>query len=157
MAAFLLPFLYPTMMSRISLVNVITIPPARVRNPFALCDGSWDLSDSPTCMMPSPSSIIPIALIRLKMNVDRLFTTVIESSAAKQNLCPSTNRITAMQYTTNITRQVFFSFSFSFKCFSTLLPSFLQVFLFNLILRQYQVITVLILCFKRWNQFQRKV
>ena len=60
---------------RISFAKVITTPPARVRNPFALWDGSWDFSDKPTCTMPKPSIIIPTALIRPKIKFcDRLAT-----------------------------------------------------------------------------------
>ena len=32
---------YPVIRLRISFVNVITTPPARVRNPLESCDGSW--------------------------------------------------------------------------------------------------------------------
>ena len=86
---------YPVIIFNISFVNVIMIPPARVRNPLARCDGSWLLRDSPTCMMPSPSSIRPIALIRLKIKFERLFTTDIGSPAAKhvlQNMVPAMTR-----------------------------------------------------------------
>ncbi len=37
---------------KISFAKVITTPPASVRKPFALWDGSWDFSDKPTCTMP---------------------------------------------------------------------------------------------------------
>ena len=47
-------------------MNVMTIPPATVRMPFARCDGSCDLSDKPTCKMPKPSKIRPTARIREK-------------------------------------------------------------------------------------------
>ncbi len=74
---------HPVIMVRISFVNVMIIPPARVRNPLALCDGSCDFSDRPTCMIPSPRRISPMARIRLKMKFDRLFTTDSGSPAAK--------------------------------------------------------------------------
>ena len=37
----------PVISVRISLVNVMTMPPATVRMPFARCDGSCDLRDRP--------------------------------------------------------------------------------------------------------------
>ena len=76
--------IYPVIRFRISFVKVIIIPPANVRNPFALWDGSWDFRDKPTCTIPKPSRIKPMALIKLKIKLDRLFTTVSGSSAARQ-------------------------------------------------------------------------
>lgn len=81
-AAFVIPSSYPTIIFRISFVKVMIMPPARVRNPFTLCDGSWLLRDRPTCTMPNPSRIMPIALIRLNIKVDRLLTTEIGSPVA---------------------------------------------------------------------------
>ena len=75
-------FHYPTIISSISFAKVIITPPARVRKPLALCDGSCDFRDNPICTIPKPSSIRPIALIKLNMNVDRLFITVNGSCAA---------------------------------------------------------------------------
>jgi len=73
---------YPTIISSISFAKVIITPPARVRKPLALCDGSCDFRDNPICTIPNPRRISPIALIRLNMNVDRLFITVSGSCAA---------------------------------------------------------------------------
>ena len=67
---------------RISLVNVMTIPPATVRMPFARCDGSCDLRDRPTCKMPKPSRIKPTARIREKIKSLRLLTTASGSPSA---------------------------------------------------------------------------
>ena len=53
----------------ISLANVMMMPPARVKNPLARCDGSWLLSDNPTCTMPKASRMMPMARIRPKMNL----------------------------------------------------------------------------------------
>ena len=50
-------------------------PPAKVRNPCERWEGSWLWKDRPTCTTPQPSKIIPMARIREKMNVERLFTT----------------------------------------------------------------------------------
>jgi hypothetical protein len=59
----------PVIRFKISLAKVMIIPPAKVRKPFALCDGSCDLSDKPTCTIPKPSRISPIALIKPKSRV----------------------------------------------------------------------------------------
>ena len=75
----------PVIIVRISFVKVMMIPPARVRKPLALCDGSWDLSERPTCTIPKPSRIMPMALIRPKINWLRLFTTVSGSVAGAAN------------------------------------------------------------------------
>ncbi len=58
------------------MVKVMMMPPARVRKPLERWLGSWDCKESPTCTMPQPSRIRPMARIRLKMNSLRLFTTV---------------------------------------------------------------------------------
>lgn len=100
---------YPVISVRISLVNVIITPPARVRNPFARCEGSWLLRERPTCMMPRPSRIRPIALIRLKMKSDRLFTTVIGFPAAKQQVANTVQVSTAAIYAANILLLFFLS------------------------------------------------
>ena len=68
--------------SKISFAKVMMIPPASVRNPFALWLGSWLFKDRPTCTIPNPSRIRPMARIREKINVDRLLTTVSGSPAA---------------------------------------------------------------------------
>ena len=60
----------------------MTTPPARVRNPFALWDGSWDFRERPICTIPKPSMIIPTALASPKMKSERLLTTVMGSLAA---------------------------------------------------------------------------
>lgn len=80
---------YPVIRFNISLAKVIIIPPARVQNPLALCDGSCDFNDSPTCTIPNPSSIIPIARIKPKIKLDKLFTTLIGSPAAKASAAPA--------------------------------------------------------------------
>ena len=51
-------------------------------DPFALWLGSWLFRDRPTCTIPNPSRIRPMARIREKINVDRLLTTVSGSPAA---------------------------------------------------------------------------
>ena len=86
---------------KISFAKVITTPPASVRKPFALWDGSWDFSDKPTCTMPKPSIIIPTALIRPKIKFDRLFTTAIGALAAKAVVVPKTMQHTKAAYTAN--------------------------------------------------------
>ena len=68
---------------RISLLNVMTIPPATVSIPFALWEGSWLLRDKPICKMPKPRRIIPTARMREKIKSERLLTTVKGSSAAR--------------------------------------------------------------------------
>ena len=50
-------------------------PPAKVRKPFALWDGSCDFSERPICTIPNPKRIIPIARISPKINSYRLLTT----------------------------------------------------------------------------------
>ncbi len=70
------------------MAKVMTMPPANVRNPLARCAGSWLFSDRPTCTMPKPSSIMPIARIRLKMKVERLFTALRGSSCAANAVAP---------------------------------------------------------------------
>lgn len=77
------PFNYPTIKSSISFAKVITIPPASVRKPLALWEGSWDWKESPTCTIPQPSMIIPIARIIPKIKVDKLLMTVSGSPSAK--------------------------------------------------------------------------
>ena len=52
------------------------IPPATVKNPLALCDGSWLFKDKPTCTTPKPNRIIPMARINPKINSLKLLTTV---------------------------------------------------------------------------------
>jgi hypothetical protein len=47
---------YPVIKVKISLAKVIITPPARVRNPLALWDGSWLFRDKPICTIPKPSS-----------------------------------------------------------------------------------------------------
>lgn len=69
-------------MFRISFAKVITTPPAKVINPFALWLGSCDFNDIPTCTTPNPKIIIPTALISPKIKSDKLFITVNGSSAA---------------------------------------------------------------------------
>ena len=64
---------------------MIITPPARVKNPFALCDGSWDLRDSPIWTIPNPSRIRPIARIILNIKSDKLFTTLIGSLVAAKH------------------------------------------------------------------------
>ena len=59
------------MISKISFANVMTTPPARVRKPLARWDGSWLLSDMPTCTTPKPSRMSPTLLMSPKMNVER--------------------------------------------------------------------------------------
>lgn len=58
------------------MVKVMMMPPARVRKPLERWLGSWDWRDRPTCTMPQPNRIRPMARIKLKMNSLRLFTTV---------------------------------------------------------------------------------
>ena len=70
------------MRSRISFAKVMITPPANVKKPFALWDGSWDFNDRPTCTIPNPNKIRPMARIREKMNVDRLSTAASGSPAA---------------------------------------------------------------------------
>lgn len=77
------PYFYqPVISVRISLVNVMTIPPATVRMPFARWDGSCDLRDKPTCKMPNPSRIKPTARMSEKMKSLRLLTTASGSPSA---------------------------------------------------------------------------
>lgn len=45
------------------------------QKPLARCDGSWDLRDKPTCITPSPSNIMPMALIKAKMKSDSSIKT----------------------------------------------------------------------------------
>lgn len=94
-------------MFRISLVKVMIIPPARVRKPLALCDGSWDLSDIPTCTIPNPSSIRPMALMRLKIKVDRLLTVLIGSPAANAVTAPIVAEQTSALYMMSAVRLLF--------------------------------------------------
>ena len=42
---------------KISFAKVMTTPPARVRKPFALWDGSWDLRERPICTIPKYSTV----------------------------------------------------------------------------------------------------
>ena len=82
-AVSLSPYSYqPVISVRISLVNVMTMPPATVRMPFARCDGSCDLRDKPTCKMPKPSRIKPTARMSEKMKSLRLLTTASGSPSA---------------------------------------------------------------------------
>ena len=46
-------------------------------------EGSWLWKERPTCTTPQPNKIRPMARIREKMKVERLFTTVSGSLAAK--------------------------------------------------------------------------
>lgn len=85
---------YPTIRFNISFAKVIITPPASVKKPLALCDGSCDFSDNPICTMPNPSSIKPIALIKLKIKVERLLITAKGSLAAKAGLVPMVITIT---------------------------------------------------------------
>jgi len=62
-------------------VNVIMMPPASVKKPFARCDGSCDFSDIPTCTIPKPSIISPIARISPNIKSLKLFTTPTGSFA----------------------------------------------------------------------------
>jgi len=80
---------YPTIIFRISFANVMITPPARVRNPLALWLGSWLFKDNPICTIPKPSRISPIALIKLKIKVDKLLMTVNGSSAANAMPAPT--------------------------------------------------------------------
>ena len=73
----------PVMSVRISLANVITTPPAKVRKPLARWLGSWLFRERPICTTPKPSRIIPMARIRPKMKSLRLLITVNGSLAAK--------------------------------------------------------------------------
>ena len=59
---------------RISLVKVITIPPATVSIPLARCEGSWPSRDRPRWRIPKPSRIRPTAQIREKMKPLRFST-----------------------------------------------------------------------------------
>ena len=72
----------PVMRVRISLVKVITIPPAMVSIPLACWEGAWLLRDRPNWRTPKPSRIRPMVRIREKIKSDRLLTTASGSSAA---------------------------------------------------------------------------
>ena len=65
------------------MAKVTTRPPAKVRNPCERWEGSWLWKERPTCTTPQPKRIRPMARIREKMNVERLFTTPSGSLAAK--------------------------------------------------------------------------
>ena len=67
---------------RISLLKVMTMPPATVNIPFALWEGSWHLRDKPICRMPKPRRMMPTARMSEKIKSERLLTTVRGSSAA---------------------------------------------------------------------------
>lgn len=73
----------PVIRVRISLVKVITMPPAMVRMPLERWEGSWDWRDRPTCRIPYPSRMRPTARMREKIKSDRLLTTARGSSAAQ--------------------------------------------------------------------------
>ena len=78
-----LTFIFYTIKSSISFAKVMITPPARVKKPFARCDGSCDFRDKPTCTIPKPRIIKPIARIKPKIKVERLLITESGSPAAK--------------------------------------------------------------------------
>ena len=63
--------------------NVTTLTAPKSGRTLALCDGSCDFIARPICKMPKDKRIRPIALIKLNMNVDKLFITDSGSCAAK--------------------------------------------------------------------------
>lgn len=83
---------------RISFAKVMITPPARVRKPFALWEGSCDLRDRPICTTPKPSRIIPTARIKPKIKSERLLTTVIGSLAAKAVVVKQVRQSTTAAY-----------------------------------------------------------
>lgn len=80
---------------RISFAKVMMTPPARVRKPLALCDGSCDLSERPICTTPKPVRISPTALISPKIKVERLLIAV----SALPPLSSAANAVTVKQHT----------------------------------------------------------
>ena len=82
---------------RISFAKAMITPPARVRKPLALCDGSCDLSERPICTTPKPVRIRPIARIKPKIKVERLLT------ADKAPLPSAAKAVTVKQLTMSIT------------------------------------------------------
>ena len=74
--------------------EMMITPPAKVKKPFALCEGSWLLREIPICTIPQPSRIIPTARIRPKIKVERLSITVSGSLVAA-------NAVTDMVLTIN--------------------------------------------------------
>lgn len=66
----------PVIRVSISLVKVMIMPPARVRNPLDRWLGSWLWRESPTWTIPQPSRIIPTARMRPKIKSDSLLMTV---------------------------------------------------------------------------------
>ncbi len=45
--AFCVKLFYQIIISNISFANAMITPPKNVKNPFALCDASWDFSERP--------------------------------------------------------------------------------------------------------------
>ena len=96
--------------SKISFANAMMTPPKKVRNPFALCDASCDLSDRPICTTPKPSRISPIALIAEKIKSERLF--IVPSGSAAKTVPVSAVIITASTVSTSLAlRRIFCAFA----------------------------------------------
>lgn len=96
--------------SKISFANALMTPPKKVRNPFALCDASCDLSDRPICTTPKPSRISPIALIAEKIKSERLF--IVPSGSAAKTVPVSAVIITASAISTSLAlRRIFCAFA----------------------------------------------
>ena len=99
------PVYQPVIRFSISFAKVMMIPPATVRKPLALCEGSWLLRLSPTCTIPNPRRISPIALISPNMKSERLLTTVSGSPPAANAVTDRVQIIvstmTAAQYARN--------------------------------------------------------
>ena len=77
---------------------------------LARCVGSCDFRLIPTCTTPNPKIIIPTALIKPKIKLDRLFTTLIGSSAAKTLLACAINKATTYPIINNSLIKIFFTF-----------------------------------------------
>ncbi len=69
--------------------NVTTLTAPKSGRTLALWLGSWLFKDNPICTIPKPSRINPIALIKLKIKVDKLLMTVNGSSAANAMPAPT--------------------------------------------------------------------
>ena len=80
--------------SKISFAKAMITPPKKVRNPFALCDASWDFSDKPICTTPKPSRINPMALMAEKIKSDKLL--MVDNGSAANTLFVVHDRTTAI-------------------------------------------------------------
>lgn len=75
----------PVIKVKISFAKTMMTPPAKVRKPFARCEGSWDFNESPTCTIPKPSRIIPIARMNPKSRVSAQRLTALLRQVSKRS------------------------------------------------------------------------